>query len=87
MRKIKHKKVLTGILVLLVPLLIAHCQSNQLAGAGVETTNGRIAGVDTTDLMGRYSFTNIGSGSYNVVSVRIDDRTRSKANDALLVFK
>jgi hypothetical protein len=32
---------------------------------------------DTTDDMGRYSFIHIASGSYNVVSIQIDDRTRS----------
>jgi hypothetical protein len=44
MRKIKLKNILTGLVALAVPLLFAQCQSNQLAGAGVETTNGRIAG-------------------------------------------
>jgi hypothetical protein len=33
--------------------------------------------VDTTDILGRYSFTNVSSGLYNVVPVQIDDRTRS----------
>jgi hypothetical protein len=109
MHSIGQEKLLTRILVPLVALLFAHCQVSQLAGAGVETTNGSVAGtvvrktgspcpytqvklfpadydpvkdtgsvpVDTTDITGRYSFTNIGSGHYTVVAVQIDDKTRS----------
>jgi hypothetical protein len=116
MLRIKQKEVLTRILVPLVPLLFAHCQVNQFAGAGVETTNGRIAGtvvsttgspgshalvklfpadydpvkntgavpVDTTDVMGRYSFTNVGSGRYTIVSVQIDDKTISFVNGVVV---
>jgi len=116
MRNFKQEKVLTRILILLVPLLLAHCQVKQLAGAGVETTNGSIAGtlvnktgspgsraivklfpadydplrdtalvqVDTTDTLGRYSFTNVGSGRYAIVSVQIDDRTMSFANGVVV---
>ena len=116
MGKIKRKKVVTGILALLVPLLFTHCEVKQVAGAGVETTNGYIAGsvvsttgspgshalvklypadydpvkdksvvpVDTTDVTGCYSFTDIGSGRYAVFSVQIDDRTISFANGVLV---
>jgi len=116
MRKINQKKILTRAIVLLVPLLFTYCQVKQLAGAGVETTNGCINGTllnktgapgshtivklfpenfdpikdtthvpaDTTDTLGRYSFTNIGSGRYSVVSVRIDIRTSSFVNNIVV---
>jgi Concanavalin A-like lectin/glucanases superfamily/Domain of unknown function (DUF2341) len=46
--------------------------------------DGAAVRADTTDNIGGYSFIHVDSGSYNVASVHLDDRTRSLAEDIVV---